>query len=311
MVVPDGGAPGPVSYLVADQRPERDGGGIEGQVGVGLGADGERVVQRLAGRGEAEDERGPAGAPTAQPGSPGPDPVLIQVPPGQDVPVVPDRRRAGQHVGLADGETEPRSHGVPERRRQPGLCPARPRPAAGAARTPPAAGCPSPALSAGPRPGPAGVRPGRVPARRSSGRRCRPSAGSRTAGWRPGPGGPGRRASGRVRSGRTRPVPPAARRAATRRRGRPGPSALSALSGHWLWLSARRARSRPSRAGRRSSRPYRPTTAASGQARACTGTSGSGRSTGTPGPTGRPRFGRAWPRCPGTRPTARRRPRSR
>ncbi len=221
--------------------------------------------------------------------------------------MIPDRRRAGQHVGLADGETDPRSHGVPERRRQRDLVRGQRRPAAGAARTPPAADRPSRTLSAGPRPGPGGVRPGQTPARRPCGRRCRPSAGSRTAGWRPGPDGPDRRASGRLRSGRTRPAPPAARRAVGRRRGRPGSSGPSGR----LSPNGRRASSRPSRAGRRSSRPYCPTTAASGRARACTGTSGSGRSTGTPGRTGRPRCGRARRPCRGTHPKARSRPRPR
>ena len=46
-VAPGGGPPGAGVVPGRDQGAQRDGGGVEGQVGVGLGADGQRVVQRL------------------------------------------------------------------------------------------------------------------------------------------------------------------------------------------------------------------------------------------------------------------------
>jgi hypothetical protein len=54
----------------------------------------------------------------AQPGPAGPDPVLLEVPAGQYLPVVPDWLAAGQHAGLAEAEADPGPDGLPQRRRQ-------------------------------------------------------------------------------------------------------------------------------------------------------------------------------------------------
>ena len=219
-------------------RAQRDRAGVEHQVRVGVGADGQRVVERLARRREAEQQRVPPGLAAAQPGPAGPDPVLLEVAPGQHLPVVPDRLPAGQHVGLAEAEADPGPDGVPQRRRQLGL------PAVGDGEQVEervlleAAGRPSPPPSAGPRRGPGDARPGRGLARRPSGRRCRPSGRSRPAGWRPGPAAPGRRATGRARPGRTRPWSRAARR------GGPPPW------GPWVRPDRRLARGWPGQPGR-------------------------------------------------------------
>ena len=90
-----GAAPG------RDQRAQRSGGRVEGQVSVGLGADGEGVVERLAGRGEAEDQggRGRCACRAARPGGsgsgPGPDPAW----PGRATGPGPARRWPARRPG--------------------------------------------------------------------------------------------------------------------------------------------------------------------------------------------------------------------
>ena len=84
---------------------QRDGAGVE-TVRIGVGADSQRVVEGLADRGVAEQGARPAGLAALQPGAANPDPVLLQVPAGQHLPVVPDGLASGQHVGLAEAEPD-------------------------------------------------------------------------------------------------------------------------------------------------------------------------------------------------------------